>query len=320
MKFLLRTMMSICLLIGGVLIYFQEVSAATPDLDYVSYYQNTPFYQSVNCVTKGTCAESGSSAFTVPISGYYSGVGRLSRYGGTMNVGVGQIWTTSPSYAHILNIGTWVYDGPPLNYEQEYYGSSVYLEAGQLVQFNYQVSQARDDTMYIYIVGPRYGQVRSGAVSLYETPLPDSANKVVLKLKHMIDDQDVYNIEYSFDNTTWHNGIITNNSPLNSQYDLLEVEMDTTMTTNGRKTIYVRTKGDSYTQAMTPITTTVLVNNNDDPVINLTNPSNDLILSNVEGRNTLELSGEIKDNNVGDNVIVKITIDGLSGYQNKELP
>ncbi|MFD1736249.1 hypothetical protein ACFSCX_06680 [Bacillus salitolerans] len=58
---------------------------------------------------------------------------------------------------------------------------------------------------------------------------------------------------------------------------------------------------------------------NQSPTINFTTTNNQ-VLSNVSGQNILQLNGSVTDSNVGDSILIKYSIKGLSGHQNKVLP
>ncbi|MFD1736099.1 hypothetical protein ACFSCX_05925 [Bacillus salitolerans] len=58
---------------------------------------------------------------------------------------------------------------------------------------------------------------------------------------------------------------------------------------------------------------------NNTPTINLTT-SNNQILSEVNGKNVLQLNGNVLDTDIGDTINVKFSIDGTTGYQSKVLP
>ncbi|MFD1736255.1 hypothetical protein ACFSCX_06710 [Bacillus salitolerans] len=55
------------------------------------------------------------------------------------------------------------------------------------------------------------------------------------------------------------------------------------------------------------------------PTLTLTTP-NKQVLSNLNGNNTLQLNGSVTDSNVDDSILIKYSIEGLSGHQNKVLP
>ncbi|MFD1736248.1 hypothetical protein ACFSCX_06675 [Bacillus salitolerans] len=55
------------------------------------------------------------------------------------------------------------------------------------------------------------------------------------------------------------------------------------------------------------------------PSLSLDTPNNQ-ILSEEENQNILNLTGTVIDQNSSDQITIKFTVDGLSGYQNKTLP
>ncbi|MFD1736251.1 hypothetical protein ACFSCX_06690 [Bacillus salitolerans] len=63
----------------------------------------------------------------------------------------------------------------------------------------------------------------------------------------------------------------------------------------------------------------LVVSYNNAPEISLTT-SNGQVLSELSGNNNLQIKGNVMDVDTGDSLLIKYTIDNLSGHQNKILP
>ncbi|MFD1736257.1 DNRLRE domain-containing protein [Bacillus salitolerans] len=63
----------------------------------------------------------------------------------------------------------------------------------------------------------------------------------------------------------------------------------------------------------------LVVSYNNAPEISLTT-ANGQVLSELSGNNNLQINGNVMDVDTGDNLLIKYSIDNLSGHQNKILP
>ncbi|MFD1736100.1 hypothetical protein ACFSCX_05930 [Bacillus salitolerans] len=80
---------------------------------------------------------------------------------------------------------------------------------------------------------------------------------------------------------------------------------------------YTSQNGTNYSQVVaTEIGT---INLNSAPTLSLST-SNNQILSEISGKNLIELTGNVKDQNSGDSLLIKYSVDGLASYQNIVLP